>query len=106
MASQPITDQSFHADVISADKPVLVDFYAEWCGPCKAMAPALDELAEELADRVTIVKLDADESPEAPTKYGIRGFPTMMLFKNGEVAATKIGAMRKSELKQWIESAL
>lgn len=104
--TQIVTDDSFHAQVISSDKPVLVDFFAEWCGPCKMMAPALDELSEEMADRVTIVKIDAEESPEAPSKYGIRGFPTMLLFKNGEVAASKMGAMRKSELKAWIEGAL
>jgi thioredoxin 1 len=104
--TQIVNDQSFHHDVISSEKPVLVDFFAEWCGPCKQMAPALDELAEEMADQVTIVKIDAEESPEAPTTYGSRGFPTMLLFKNGEVAARKMGAMRKSELKQWLESAL
>jgi thioredoxin 1 len=104
--TQIVTDQDFHAQVIASEKPVLVDFFAEWCGPCKQMAPALDELAEEMADQVTIVKIDAEESPDAPTKYGIRGFPTLLIFKNGEVAASKMGAMRKSELKQWIESEL
>ncbi|MES2444633.1 MAG: thioredoxin [Pseudomonadota bacterium] len=104
--TQIVTDNDFHAVVISSDKPVLVDFYAEWCGPCKQMAPALDELAEEMADQVTIVKIDAEDSPEAPTRYGIRGFPTLLIFKNGEVAAKQMGAMRKSQLKQWIESAL
>jgi len=104
--TQIVTDETFHAQVISSEKPVLVDFYAEWCGPCKMMAPALDELAEEMADQVTIVKIDAEESPDAPTKYGIRGFPTMLIFKNGEVTASKIGALRKSQLKEWIESAI
>lgn len=104
--TQIVTDETFHAQVIASDKPVLVDFYAEWCGPCKMMAPALDELAEEMADQVTIVKIDAEESPDAPTKYGIRGFPTMLIFKNGEVTASKIGALRKSQLKEWIESAI
>ena len=101
-----VTDATFQAEVLDSDKPVLVDFYAEWCAPCKMMAPGLAELADEMADDVTIVKLDAEESPDAPTKYGVRGFPTLILFKNGEVAASRPGAMRKSELKQWIESGL
>jgi len=101
-----VTDASFQADVLDSEKPVVVDFFAEWCGPCKMMAPGLAELAEEMADDVTIVKIDAEESPEAPTRYGVRGFPTLIVFKGGEVVATRPGAMRKSELKQWIESAI
>jgi thioredoxin 1 len=101
-----VTDASFQADVLDSDKPVVVDFFAEWCGPCKMMAPGLAELAEELADQVTIVKIDAEESPEAPSRYGVRGFPTLIVFKGGEVVATRPGAMRKSELKQWIEGNL
>ncbi len=101
-----ITDASFQADVLDSEKPVVVDFFAEWCGPCKMMAPGLAELAEEMADEVTIVKIDAEESPEAPTRYGVRGFPTLIVFKGGEVVATRPGAMRKSELKQWIEGNL
>lgn len=104
--TRQITDAEFQAAVLDSEKPVVVDFFAEWCGPCKMMAPGLAELAEEMADDVTIVKLDAEESPEAPTRYGVRGFPTLILFKNGEVAATRPGAMRKSELKAWIESGL
>lgn len=104
--TKQITDADFQAVVLDSEKPVLVDFYAEWCAPCKMMAPGLAELAEEMADDITIVKIDAEESPEAPTKYGVRGFPTLIVFKGGEVVANRPGAMRKSELKQWIESAL
>jgi thioredoxin 1 len=84
---------------------VLVDFWAEWCGPCRMIAPALEELAEELGDKVNIVKLDIDENPDAPTKYGVRGIPTMILFKNGQPAATQVGALPKSAIKQWIDPA-
>jgi thioredoxin 1 len=104
--TKQITDADFQAEVLDSEKPVVVDFFAEWCGPCKMMAPGLAELAEEMADDVTIVKLDAEESPEAPTRYGVRGFPTLIVFKGGEVVATRPGAMRKSELKQWIEASI
>ena len=104
--TKTVTDQSFQADVLSADKPVLVDFWAEWCGPCRMIAPALEEIAAELGDKVTVAKINIDENPDTPGRYGVRGIPTMLLFKNGEVAASKVGAMRKSELKQWIESTL
>ncbi|OHC95347.1 MAG: thioredoxin, partial [Sphingomonadales bacterium GWF1_63_6] len=93
-------------DVIDADKPVLVDFWAEWCGPCKMIGPALEEISEELGDKVTIAKVNIDENPDAPGKYGVRGIPTMILFKNGEAAATKVGAAPKSALKSWLESVL
>ncbi|WP_029936124.1 thioredoxin [Sphingomonas sp. UNC305MFCol5.2] len=106
MATQATTDASFDADVLQADKPVLVDFWAEWCGPCRIIAPALEELASELGDKVNIVKLDIDANPDAPTKYGVRGIPTMILFKNGQQAATQVGAMPKSAIKQWIEREL
>ncbi|MBH1992336.1 MAG: thioredoxin TrxA [Sphingomonadaceae bacterium] len=106
MATKAVTDSSFKADVIDSDKPVLVDFWAEWCGPCKMIGPALEEISEELADRVTIAKINIDENPDAPGQYGVRGIPTMILFKNGEAAATKVGAAPKSALKGWIESVL
>ena len=106
MATKAVTDVSFKEDVIDSDKPVLVDFWAEWCGPCKTIGPALEEISEELADKVTIAKINIDENPEAPGQYGVRGIPTMILFKNGEAVATKVGAAPKSALKGWIESVL
>jgi len=106
MATKKITDTSFHADVISADGPVLVDFWAEWCGPCKQIGPSLEELSEELGEKVTIAKINIDENPDAPARYGVRGIPTMILFKDGEAAATKVGAAPKSQLKSWLEGAL
>ncbi len=106
MATKAVTDLSFKADVIDADKPVLVDFWAEWCGPCKMIGPALEEISEELADKLIIAKINIDENPDAPGQYGVRGIPTMILFKNGEAVATKVGAAPKSALKGWIESVL
>ena len=106
MATKAISDASFQQDVIDADKPVLVDFWAEWCGPCKMIGPALEEISEELGDKVVIAKVNIDENPDAPGKYGVRGIPTMILFKNGEAAATKVGAAPKSALKSWLESVL
>jgi thioredoxin 1 len=106
MATKTVTDSSFHSDVISAEGPVLVDFWAEWCGPCKMIGPSLEELSEELGAQVTITKLNIDENPDAPAKYGVRGIPTMILFKNGQPAATQVGAAPKSQLKRWIESTL
>ena len=106
MATTAVTDASFKSDVLESDKPVLVDFWAEWCGPCKMIGPALEEISEELGDKVTIAKINIDENPDAPGKYGVRGIPTMILFKNGEVSATKVGAAPKSALKGWIESVL
>ena len=106
MATKAISDASFHEDVISSDRPVLVDFWAEWCGPCKMIAPALEDLAGEMGDKVTIAKLNIDENPKTPGQYGVRGIPTLMLFKDGKVAATKIGALPKGQLYQWVESVL
>jgi thioredoxin 1 len=106
MATKAVTDVSFKEDVIDSDKPVLVDFWAEWCGPCKMIGPALEEISEELADKLVIAKVNIDENPDAPGQYGVRGIPTMILFKNGEAAATKVGAAPKSALKGWIESVL
>ena len=106
MATTAITDDSFAADVLGSDKPVLVDFWAEWCGPCKMIGPSLEELSDELGDRVTITKINIDENPDAPTKYGVRGIPTMILFKDGQPAATKVGAAPKGQLKAWLEGEL
>lgn len=98
-----ITDDNFEEDVLKSDTPVLVDYWAEWCGPCKAIAPALDELAPEYAGKVKIVKMNVDENPNTPPKYGIRNIPTLMIFKNGTVEATKLGAMSKSQLAAFID---
>ena len=106
MATKIVTDSSFQEDVLSASGPVLVDFWAEWCGPCRMIAPALEELSEELGGRVTIAKLNIDENPEAPGKYGVRGIPTMILFKDGQPAATKIGAEPKGRIQAWLEGEL
>ena len=106
MATNSVTDASFQADVLGADKPVLVDFWAEWCGPCRMIAPALEELSNELAGQVEIVKLNIDENPEVPGRYGVRGIPTMILFRDGQPAATKVGAEPKSRIQAWLENAL
>ena len=106
MATKQITDASFNADVLSAEGPVLVDFWAEWCGPCKMIGPSLEELSEELGEKVTIAKLNIDQNPDAPGQYGVRGIPTMILFKGGAPAATKVGAAPKGQLKAWLESEL
>ncbi len=104
--SKQITDASFEADVLKAPGPVLVDFWAEWCGPCRQIAPALEEISSEMNGRVTVTKLNIDENPVSPTRYGVRGIPTLIVFKGGEVAGTKIGALPKTKLKEWIESVI
>lgn len=105
-AIKHVTDASFEADVLKADKPVLVDYWAAWCGPCKMIAPLLEEAVKEYGDKVSIVKVNVDENQDIPAKYGIRGIPTLMLFKNGEAAATKVGALSKSQLTAFLDSAL
>ena len=104
MPTKAITDKSFETDVIKADKVVVVDFWAEWCGPCKQIGPVLEEISEELKDQVIIAKHDIDNEPNTPTKYGIRGIPTMLLFKGGELKATKVGASTKSNILDLIFS--
>ena len=106
MPTKTVTDQSFQADVLQSDKPVLVDFWAEWCGPCKMIGPSLEELSDELGEQVTIAKLNIDDNPDAPGNYGVRGIPTMILFKGGVPAATKVGAAPKGQLKGWLQGAL
>ena len=106
MKPNKVTDSSFDADVLKAPGPVLVDFWAEWCGPCKMIAPFLDDIAAEMGGKVTVAKLNIDENPQTPSKYGVHGIPTLMLFKNGQVAATKIGALPKSKLVEWVHSVL
>lgn len=101
-----ITDESFEDDVLKSEQPVLVDYWAEWCGPCKVIAPILGEIAEEYAGKLQVAKLNIDENPATPPKYGIRGIPTLMLFKDGNVEATKVGAVSKSQLTAFIDSSL
>ena len=101
-----VTDSSFQEDVLNATGPVIVDFWAEWCGPCKQIAPSLEEISAEMGDKVTIAKVNIDDNPESPSTYGVRGIPTLIMFKDGEVADTKVGALPKSQLVQWIEQNL
>ena len=101
-----ITDTSFEADVLKSGLPVLVDFWAEWCGPCRVIAPALEDLARDLQGKVTVAKINIDENPGTPLKYRVQGIPTLMLFKNGQVAATKVGSMPKQKLHEWVNSVL
>ncbi|MEC9067913.1 thioredoxin [Altererythrobacter marinus] len=106
MATVNVTDASFKSDVLESDKPVLVDFWAEWCGPCKMIAPALEEISEELGDKVTIAKMDIMENTGVPGEIGVQSIPLMVLFKDGKPVAQKLGAAPKSQLKGWLESEL
>jgi thioredoxin 1 len=106
MKPMAVTDSTFESAVLKAEGPVLVDFWAEWCGPCKMIGPYLEDLAEDKTGKLTVAKLNVDENPQAPMRYGIRGIPTMILFKGGQVAATKVGALPKSKLYEWIDSQL
>lgn len=106
MATLKVSDDSFSNDVLQAQGPILVDFWAEWCGPCKQIAPALDEISQEMAGRVQVAKLNIDENPLTPGQLGVRGIPTLMLFKDGKVAATRVGAMPKSKIMEWLNETL
>ena len=106
MATTAVGDNDFEANVLKSGKPVVVDFWAEWCGPCKMIGPGLEELSDEMGEQVTIAKLNIDDHPDTPAKYGVRGIPTMILFKDGEVVDTKVGASPKAAIKQWIEAGL
>ena len=104
--TKAVTDESFRQDVLEAPGPVLVDFWAEWCGPCKAVAPVLDELAKDYAGKLTVAKVDIDENPVTPNEYAVRGIPTMLLFRDGKLLDQKVGALPKSALKDWIAGQL
>ena len=106
MPTKKVTDDNFDTEVMKSQKPTIVDFWAEWCGPCKQIGPILEEISEEMSNEVTIAKHNIDEEPNTPTKFGVRGIPTMLVFKNGEAAATKVGAVSKTAIVEWIEDSI
>jgi thioredoxin 1 len=106
MATSQVSDQTFEEEVLKSSTPVVVDFWAEWCGPCKQIAPALEEIAAEMGDKIKVAKINVDENPSTPGKYGIRAIPTLMLFKNGQVASTQMGVQPKGKLVDWINAAI
>jgi thioredoxin 1 len=106
MSTHKATDASFEADVLKSTTPVVVDFWAEWCGPCKMIGPSLEEIAKELGPKAKIVKINIDENPNTPSKYGVRGIPTLMVFKDGKLASTKVGAAPKGQLASWINESI
>ncbi len=106
MATKAISDASFETDVLNAGEPVIVDFWAEWCMPCKQISPALEEIAQDMGGKVTVAKINIDENPSTPAKYGVRGIPTLMIFKGGKVASQKIGALPKGQIVKWIEDTI
>lgn len=106
MGAQQVSDKDFESEVLQAQGPVLVDFWAEWCGPCRALGPSVDALAQEKSGAIKVVKVNIDENPNAPSKYGVRSIPTLLIFKGGEVVAQTVGSMPKSDLFKWVDSAL
>ncbi len=106
MTTLPVSDDSFEQDVLNSSTPVVVDFWAAWCGPCKMIAPSLEEIATEMGDKVKIAKINIDENPMIPTKYGVRGIPTLMIFKDGKVVSTQVGAMAKNRIDGWIKDSI
>lgn len=105
--TRSVNDNNFETEVLQSEQPVVVDFWAEWCGPCKAMSPVVDELATDMADSLKVVKINIDESPNAPTKYGVRGIPTFMVFKGGQVVGTRVGGgISKTQLAEWVQSVI
>ena len=106
MATIQVTDATFEEEVLKSDKPVVLDFWAPWCGPCKQIGPSLEEISDEMKDKITVAKVNIDENPVTPTKYGVRGIPTMLVFKGGEAAATTVGAISKPAIVEWIEESI